>query len=96
MAKKQYRSGLFRNPYFGNNDPDPVFNDAIIRIQSVECAFDNPDGVVGPFGLEGGPYEGGQSEGRTYSQGPGTEKGNRGNASGKPRTLRVKGGGFGY
>ena len=96
MAKNNYRSGLFRNPYFQTKDSDPIFKDAISTIEAVECRFDNSDGCVGAFGLEGGPYEGGQSEGRTFSQGAGTEKGNRGNASGKPRTMRVKGGGFGY
>jgi hypothetical protein len=94
MAKEQYRSGLFRNPYFQTKDSDPVFKDAIVRIQGVECRFDNSDGCVGAFGLEDGPYAGGTSEGRTFSQGAGTEKGNQGNASGKPRTMRVKGDGY--
>ena len=85
MAK---RTGLFANPYFKTSDPPDPF---LAMIPEVECRFDNPDGCVGPFGLEGGPYEPGQSEGRTYSQGAGTEKGNRGNASGKPQTMRLKG-----
>ena len=89
---KPTRTGLFRNPYYQTNDPDPFLGSGT----DVECKFDNSDGVVDwKTSFDGGLYGAGQSEGRTYSQGAGTDKGNRGNASGKPQTMRVKGGGFG-
>jgi len=82
------RQGLFARMQ-NNTDPEVPF---LGRIPTGELqSIDNPDGVVGPQGLEGGPYGVSGPRGRTFSQGPGTEKRGVGNASGMATTMVTTG-----
>jgi len=83
--------GLFANTR-PLGDPEVPFLATFPTGEADELRVDNPDGVVTANGIAGGPY-GLETvdRGRSFSQGAGTEKGGRGNASGRATTMTLLG-----